>query len=269
MDWGFLLGLVGTAFLVVWTLMAGGQAKLYWNMPSVLLVLGGTAAILFVVTPLRTLKGSLAVFRRALRDDQRPCEELMEQLVGYSEAARRHGILSLEEVTKDLTDPFLVHAVQMAVDGADPEVIRSILTTELENLVDRHEQGRGVFDAIAKYAPALGMIGTLIGLVVMLKNADDPKMIGPGMAIAILTTLYGALLAYAFAQPLSERLARRSADEILRKSLIVEAIVAIQSGDNPRIVEQKLRTYLPPAARDRMLSFRPVKGPAGQKEEAA
>jgi len=269
MDWGFLIGLLATGVLLAWTLVAGGRVTLYWNVPSFFLVVGATITLLMVVTPLRNLRAFGSLLKRAVLDDQPPCEDLIEKLVGYSETARRHGILSLEEVTKREQDPFLVHAVQMAVDGADPEVIRYILTTEINNLSERHEHGRGMFDSIAKYAPALGMIGTLIGLVVMLKNADDPKMIGPGMAIAILTTLYGALIAYAFAPPMSDRLARRPAEEVLRKSSILEGMVAIQSGDIPRIVEQKLRTFLPPTARERMFGFRPVKTEAATQEKAA
>lgn len=269
MDWGFLIGLIGTAVLLGWTLLAGSRATLYWSVPSFFLVVGGTFTLLLVVTPLRNLRAIGAVLKRAVLDDQPPCEELIEKLVGYSERARRHGILSLEEVTKGEQDPFLVHAVQMAVDGADPEVIRCILGMEISSLTERHEQGRGMFDSMAKYAPSLGMLGTLIGLVVMLKNADDPKMIGPGMAIAILTTLYGALMAYAFAQPMSDRLERRTADEVLRKSIILEGMVAIQSGDNPRVVEQKLRTFLPPGARERLYGLQGVKSEARQHEKAA
>lgn len=269
MDWGFLIGLVATGALLAWTLFAGSRATLYWSVPSFFLVVGGTFTLLLVVTPLRNLRAFGAVLKRAVLDNQPRCEDLIDKLVGYSETSRRQGILSLEEVTKHEQDPFLVHAVQMAVDGADPEVIRYILTTEINNLAQRHEQGRAMFDAMAKYAPALGMIGTLIGLVVMLKNADDPKMIGPGMAIAILTTLYGALIAYAFAQPMADRLERRTAEEILRKSIILEAMVAIQSGDNPRVVEQKLHTFLPPAARDGMLGLRALRTEAGRRERAA
>ena len=137
----------------------------------------------------------------------------------------------------------------MAVDGTDPELIEQVMTAELDNLTERHGVGKGMLDAMGKYAPAFGMIGTLVGLVIMLQNMDDPSKIGPGMAVALLTTMYGAIVANAFAGPLADRLARRSAEEVLIKTIIIKGVMSIQSGDNPRIVEQKLKTFLPPAQR--------------------
>jgi chemotaxis protein MotA len=170
-------------------------------------------------------------------------------MVSYAEIARRDGILSLENATKDMDDPFIVRGIQMAVDGTDPELIEQIMDNELENLVERHENGKGLFDTLGKYAPAFGMIGTLVGLVAMLANLTDPSSLGAGMAVALITTLYGAIIANAIALPLADRLGRRSADEVLYKTVIIKGVMAIQSGDNPRVVEQKLRTFLPPSAR--------------------
>jgi chemotaxis protein MotA len=170
-------------------------------------------------------------------------------MVSYAEIARRDGILSLESTTKDIEDPFIVLGIQMAVDGTDPELIEQVLTNDLENLADRHDVGKALLETIGKYAPAFGMIGTLVGLVIMLSNMDDPAAIGPGMAVALLTTMYGAIIANAMSLPLADRLSRRSAEEVLYRTIIIKGVMSIQSGDNPRIVEQKLRTYLPPSER--------------------
>jgi chemotaxis protein MotA len=137
----------------------------------------------------------------------------------------------------------------MAVDGTDPEMIENILNNELDNMSTRHESYKAVLDNLGKYAPAMGMIGTLVGLVVMLGNMEDPSKIGPGMAVALLTTLYGALIANGLTGPMGDRLARRSAEEQMFKTIIIKGVMSIQSGDNPRIVEQKLQTFLPPASR--------------------
>ncbi|MHC4350826.1 MAG: motility protein A, partial [Planctomycetota bacterium] len=169
--------------------------------------------------------------------------------VELAEVARRDGILALEGMISEMQDDFLVRGIQMAVDGTDPEVIQAVMETELENLLERHENGKGMLDAMGRYAPAFGMIGTLIGLVAMLQNMDDPSKIGAGMAAALLTTLYGALLANIVFMPMADKLGRRTNEEALAKTIIINGVMAIQSGDNPRTVESKLVTFLPPALR--------------------
>jgi chemotaxis protein MotA len=175
--------------------------------------------------------------------------QLIKQLVELAEVARRDGILALENMTEKVDDEFLVSGIQMAVDGTDPEVIRTVMETELENLIERHETSKGLLDAIGKYAPAFGMIGTLIGLVAMLSNMDDPSKIGSGMAAALLTTLYGALIANLAVLPMADKLALRSSEEVLAKSIIIQGVMSIQAGDNPRNVFSKLMTFVPPAQR--------------------
>ena len=138
---------------------------------------------------------------------------------------------------------------QMAVDGTDPELIEQIVNSELDAISDRHDTGKAIFDSFGRYAPAFGMIGTLVGLVVMLMNMDDPSKIGPGMAIALLTTLYGSMFANMFSLPIAGKLALRNDEELLRKTIVLKGVMSIQSGDNPRIVEQKLKTFLPPGLR--------------------
>jgi len=249
MDLGLLLGLVGTWVIVVWALLSSGEVQAFVNVPSVILVCGASVTIVFFSYPMSNVKKLFAVIKRAVFCKPQSVQKLIEDMVSYAEIARRDGILSLENATKDIEDPFIVRGIQMAVDGTDPELIEAIMSSDLENLMDRHDAGKGLFEAVGKYAPAYGMIGTLVGLVVMLKNMDDPSKIGPGMAVALLTTLYGALIANAFALPLADRLGRRSGEEVMIKTLIIKGVMAIQSGDNPRTVEQKLRTFLPPAER--------------------
>jgi len=249
MDLGILFGFLGTWVLIFWALLTGGSLMMYYDMASVILVLGGTGTVLFFAIPARTNKRIAAVVKRALLHRAPSIDKLIEDMVGFAEVARRDGILSLENALKDIDDPFIVSGIQMAVDGTDPELIQQIMENELDNLTERHAAGKAIFDLMGKYAPAFGMIGTLVGLVIMLKNMNDPSAIGPGMAVALLTTLYGSLIANAVALPMADRLAARSGEEVLYKTIIIKGVMAIQSGDNPRIVEQKLRTFLPPNMR--------------------
>lgn len=249
MDLGTIFGFLGTWALILWAMASGGQLGIFVDVPSVIMVIGGSCTVIFFCFPVNYIKRMATVGKKGFFHTSQSTEKLIDDLVSYAEIARRDGILSLESTTKDIDDPFIVNGIQMAVDGTDPELIEQIMTTELENLEDRHATNKGLFDALVKYAPAFGMIGTLVGLVIMLQNMDDPSMIGPGMAVALLTTMYGALIANTFAGPLSDRLARRSAEEVLLKTIIIKGVMSIQSGDNPRVVEQKLRTFLPPNER--------------------
>lgn len=249
MDLGFLFGLLGTWVVVFWAILSGGEMSYFIDPASIILVIGGTTTILLFCTPVRQVLKMLKVGMSAAFFKQRSIEKLIQDLVSYAEVARRDGILSLENKTKDIDDEFIVRGIQMAVDGTDPELIQQIMETDVENLESRHGLGKYTFDMLGKYAPAMGMIGTLVGLVVMLQNMSDPSKIGPGMAVAILTTLYGALIANCIALPLSDRLSKLNSQEVLYKTIIIKGVMAIQSGDNPRIVEQKLRTFLPPSQR--------------------
>lgn len=251
MDLGTIIGMLVAWGLVLYSVFssAGPNVPVFIDVPSMLIVVGGAFGSVMTSMPLaRFLKmGKTSTF--AIFNKERSSRKLIEDLVGYAEIARRDGILSLENAVKDANDPFIVKGIQMAVDGTDPELIESILEAELEGLIDRHEQGKASFDMFAKYAPAYGMIGTLVGLVVMLMNMSDPAALGPAMAVALITTLYGSMIANMFGMPISDKLACRTAEEVAYKNIIIKGVMSIQSGDNPRIVEQKLMTYLPPAER--------------------
>lgn len=245
MDLGLLFGILGTWVLIVWALLAGGNLGYYVDIPSMILVIGATFTSMFFSVPLRNLKNTFRIIRKLIFPAKISVEKIIGDMVRYAEQARRNGILSLESVTREIDDPFLVRGLQLAIDGTDPQLIEQVLNAEIDAIADRHDMGKYIFDSMAKYAPAFGMIGTLVGLVIMLQNMDDPSKIGPGMAVAILTTLYGAIIANSIALPLADRMAKRSAEELMVKTIILKGIMAIQSGDNPRVVEQKLRSFLP------------------------
>lgn len=249
MDLGILFGFLGTWVLLMWALFLSGDITMFIDNKSMVLVVGMTSMVIFYAFPIKYIKSLAKIIKRAVFYSSPSIPKLIEDMVSYAEIARRDGILSLENTTKDIDDPFIVRGIQMAVDGTDPELIEQVMNNDLENLAERHDAGKSLLDTVGKYAPAFGMIGTLIGLVIMLKNMDDPAAIGPGMAVALLTTMYGAIIANAVALPLADRLARRSSEEVLYRTIIIKGVMAIQSGDNPRIVEQKLRTYLPPSER--------------------
>ena len=249
MDLGTIIGVVLGVLLMVWAIMAGGSASAYWDFPSVVIVIGGAIAATLISVPLSKVKMLLRVIRKTLLYKAASPQKLIDELVNFAEIARRDGILSLENHCKDIDDAFIVRGIQMAVDGTDPELIEQILNTELDNLAERHSDGKAILDTLGRYGPAFGMIGTLVGLVAMLANMKDPSSIGAGMAVALLTTLYGALLANLICLPLADKLAKRSAEEVLLKTIIIKGVMSIQSGDNPRVVEQKLKTFLPPSLR--------------------
>ncbi|HZW09566.1 MAG TPA: motility protein A [Phycisphaerales bacterium] len=250
MDIGTIIGLViGIAAMLAGIVLGGGDVGSLVDVPSIAVVVGGTIGATLLSYPLSRVLKLHSVMMKVLFARATDPAAVITDIVRFAEVARREGILALENHVGDMRDPFIVRGVKMAVDGTDPELIQQIMDTELEALMDRHAQGKQLLDTIGKYAPAFGMIGTLLGLIFMLGNMDDPSKIGPGMAVALITTLYGALISNMVTGPISDRLAARDAEEVLVKTIIASGVMAIQSGDNPRVVESKLLTYLPPAQR--------------------
>ena len=250
MDIATIFGLVVGGALTVLSVVVGGNALGgFIDIPSVVLVVFGGFCAVITLFPLAVLKSMPKVMLKAVFAKAQDPSGLIKKLVSYAEIARRDGILSLESMTSEMGDPFIVRAIGMAVDGTDPELIESILESEVDNETARHQQGKALLDAYAKYAPAFGMIGTLLGLVAMLQHMDDPSKIGPGMAVALLTTLYGALIANLVCLPMADKLALRAGEEAFIKQIIIRGVMSIQQGDNPRIVEQKLLTFVPPSSR--------------------
>jgi len=244
---GFILGSVAIVLAIV---LGGGNPVALINIPSIVVVFGGTAGAAIVSFPLaRVLKIHMVALKSVFHKGA-DAGQIIRDMVRFAEVARREGILALENMIDEMRDPFIVRGVKMAVDGTDPELIRQIMDTELEALMDRHAEAKRIIDAIGRYAPAFGMIGTLMGLIFMLQAMDDPSAIGPGMAVALVTTLYGAVISNVFMGPIAEKLAARDTEEVLTKTIIIAGVMSIQSGDNPRVVESKLLTYLPPSQRE-------------------
>ena len=243
--------LIGALLLIVSIILGGGMSGLagFINIPSIMIVLGGTISATLVRYPLQVVTGLVSLIMKTIFVKVSSPQEEMHRMVEFAKLARREGLLALESKTEGIKDAFLAKSVQLLVDGTDADGLRSILEMEIDNLRGRHSKGKGVLESMGVVAPAFGMMGTLIGLVLMLRELDDPSKIGVGMATALLTTLYGVIVANLFFLPMSGKLDLRSKEESLLKELILEGIVSIQSGDNPNIVEEKLKGFLAPSQR--------------------
>ncbi len=250
MDIATIIGLIGGAGLLLWGIMSKSSIEPFIDFGSVAIVIGGAVAAALISFPIGNILAVAKVVKNCFFCKSRNPGDVIVEMVKFAEVARRDGILALENVTADIDDPFVVTGIQMAVDGTDPELIETIMMNDLEAVELRHAEGKALFSNIGKYAPAFGMIGTLIGLVIMLQNMDDPSAIGPGLAVALLTTLYGAVTANLIALPMADKLGLRSRQEVLIRMVVIKGVMSIQSGDNPRIVEQKLKTFLPNRLRD-------------------
>jgi chemotaxis protein MotA len=228
-----------------------GSITYFLHVPSAAIVFGGGIAATMISLPLESVINAVTrVGKHAFVHSPDSPDEIIKRMVEFAEIARRDGILALENVTDTIQDDFLVKGIQLAVDGTDPELIEQIMTTELENIEGRHLEGKKFFDLLTKYCPAWGMIGTLIGLINMLSaGIDNPEALVAGMAVALMTTLYGSVTANYIVGPIADKLAKRNEEEMLLKQIVLRGVMSIQSGDNPRIVEQKLKIFLPPSAR--------------------
>ncbi|MCB1183748.1 motility protein A [bacterium] len=252
MDIATVVGIAVAFGLIVWSILLGGSLSGFIDMPSVAVVVGGTIGALLINFPLPRILGLVGVFKKTFLFKLDDPDEVIGKMVRYAERARREGMLALEEDSENETDAFLRKGLRLAVDGTDPQLLEKILETDVEQIEARHSEGAKVLSAGGTFAPAFGMIGTLIGLVNMLSSLEDPTQIGAGMATALITTFYGAVLANAFFLPLSGKLETRSKEEMMIKGMIIDGIMAIQSGDSPRIVEEKLKSFLSPAMRDKV-----------------
>jgi chemotaxis protein MotA len=252
MDIATIIGIAAGFGLILLTMLLGGDISIFINIPSLLTVVGGTMASTLINYPLSDVISVMGPVRNAFFNEDAKPGLLIKKLIDFATIARREGILALESHTDDVNDEFLRKSIQLAIDGTAPELIRDILTTEVAFMEDRHAKGQAILSSMGAAAPAFGMIGTLLGLVQMLAGMDDPSAIGVGMAVALLTTLYGSILANVVFLPLAGVLKVRTASELLTREVTIEGILAIQSGDNPRAVEQKLKAFLSPAQRAAM-----------------
>ncbi len=252
MDLATLLGLLGTAGVIVGAMIVGGGIAPFIDIPSVIIVFGGTATAVLSQVSLGQFIGSIKVGLSALLHKAADPEALIEEAVELANIVRKEGILALEE--KEISHPFLKKGIDMCIDGQEPGIVQRTLANDINLSIEHKAQGITVFEAAAEAAPAMGMIGTLIGLVLMLGNMDDPKSIGPSMAVALLTTLYGAVIANGFATPLANKLKLHMNEDKLTKKLILESVEGIQEGTHPKVLEQILINYLPEDKREAMLA---------------
>ena len=236
---------MGFGFLcIVISILLGGSIWDFYDLPSVFIVFGGVFAATVASYPIPQLKIMVKVMKNAFVAKKVDLSESVEMIITIANVARREGILALEETVQDTDDHFLKKGIMLIVDGSDPELVRSIMETELDFIRERHAHGRAVIDSMAAYSPAFGMIGTLIGLINMLTKLDDPGALGPGMATALITTFYGVLLANMLFNPISKKLKIIGDYEYLSKELILEGLLSIQDGENPRIIREKLNSFL-------------------------
>jgi chemotaxis protein MotA len=248
-DIATLIGIVLSFGLMVWAILMGGPLSIFVDIPSVAIVIGGSIGVALINFPLGDILGTVGVVKKTILIKEPDTNKLIAQMLDFSAKARKGGILSLQDQIDSIEDKFLVKALQMAVDGQEPSELKAILTTEIDNLAARHSYGSEILNTLGAIGPAMGMIGTLIGLVQMLQNMSDPAAIGPAMAVALLTTFYGAVLANILFIPMAGKLKARSKTEVLQKMVIVEGMESILSGENPRVMEQRLHTYLAPKKR--------------------
>jgi chemotaxis protein MotA len=251
--------LAGWAAVIIGIAISGGTAKTFVDIPSVFITGVGSLAALFISFSMGHLKKLVPTFKIMLSPPKFQPAELINLLVNFSEKARREGLLALEDYVEQIDDKFMRKGIQLVVDGTDPELVRNILNAEVEALDQRHYEGRNLWDQWAALAPAFGLIGTLIGLIVMLTRLEDKASIGAGMSVALLTSLYGAVMANLMFAPISKKLEMVNNEEILMREIMIEGILSIQSGDNPRIVKDKLASYLSPSQRD-LLAADEVRG---------
>lgn len=248
MDFATIIGAILAIAMVLVAILSGGDITVVINVPSMAIVVGGSAGVLMMKFSLGQFFGAIKIALKVLFHKQEPPTAVIDQVIDLANQARKGGVLALENV--EITNKFLKRGVQYLVDGLPPEVVEETLTKEMTLAVERHLQGQQIFKSLGEIAPAMGMIGTLIGLVQMLSNMSDPSSIGPAMAVAMLTTLYGAMIANLMAFPIADKLKLRSKEERIIKQMMIDAIIGIQDGQNPRITQDILKTYLPDSQRD-------------------
>ncbi|HAU93953.1 MAG: flagellar motor protein PomA [Pseudomonadota bacterium] len=242
MDLATLVGMLGGIGFIVMAMILGGDLSMFVDVPSVLIVFCGSLFVVMSQFTLGQFFGAGKIAGKAFMFKIDTPEDLIEKVVEMADAARKGGFLALEEA--EIANPFMQKGVDMLVDGHDIDVVRETLAKDISMTTERHEFGVSIFKGLGDVAPAMGMIGTLIGLVAMLSNMDDPKAIGPAMAVALLTTLYGAFLANVICLPIAAKLSNRLNEEKLNQSLILDGIVGIADGQNPRVIEGILKNYL-------------------------
>ena len=240
---------IGMVLVVYAISIDGGTFTMFWSVTSILITLFGSLAALMISYPFKNIKQMPTIMKQVIYEPLNTKGESVVLFSDLSRKARKEGLLSLEDDITHMENPFLIRGLQMVIDGIEPETIKEILDLEMDGLEDRHQSGEKIFRTWGELAPAFGMLGTLIGLIIMLADLNDPSQIGSGMATALITTFYGSLLANMVFIPIANNLRAQTDEELNTMEMMIEGILAIQSGANPRIVEEKLMTYLSPQER--------------------
>jgi len=241
-DLATLIGLIGGLAFVLMAMVLGGSLVMFVDVISILIVVGGSTFVVLMKFTFGQFFGAGKIAGKAFMFKADEPEDLIAKIVEMADAARKGGFLALEEM--EIPNPFMQKGIDLLVDGHDADVVRATLQKDIILTDERHSKGTQVFRSFGDVAPAMGMIGTLVGLVAMLSNMDDPKSIGPAMAVALLTTLYGAILANMICFPIADKLALRRDQETLNRRLIMDGVLAIQDGQNPRVIDSYLKNYL-------------------------
>jgi len=247
MDLATIIGLIGCWVIIIYAMVLGGDPAMFINVPSLLIVVGGAIFAVLMKFELSQFLGAGKVAAKAFSFKLPKPDTMIDEIVELAGDARKNGLLALEG--KEVSYDFLGKGIQLLVDGHDPDVVKSLLGKDMRLAADRHNVGKQIFLQMGDVGPAMGMIGTLIGLVAMLANMDDPKSIGPAMAVALLTTLYGAMMANMLCIPIGDKVSLRADEEGRLQAMVLDALLAIQAGQNPRVIESILRTYLPESKR--------------------
>ncbi len=248
MDLATIIGIFGALAFVVMAMIQGGDIAMFVNLPGIFIVFGGSLFVVLSQYTLGQFLGAGKIAGKAFMFKIDPPESAIEKIVEMASSARKGGFLALEEA--EIANPFMQKGVDMLVDGHDVEVVRATLSKDILMTSERHDFGKSIFKGLGDVAPAMGMIGTLVGLVAMLSNMDDPSTIGTAMAVALLTTLYGAMLANLICLPISVKLGHRADEEKLNQSLVLDGIIGIADGQNPRVIEGILKSYLAASKRE-------------------
>lgn len=261
MDITTLIGAIAGFLLIAFGIMLRGtggidftQFMAFYNLPSILITFGGAICATLINYPFSQVVGVIKVVKKVFTEPGESAAGIIEQFVAFCQKARKEGLLSLEEDIKKLDNDFMRRGLQMVIDGQDADFIRNLMETELAFIQERHKIGQEIFIALGTYSPAFGLIGTIIGLILMLRNLQDTAQIASGMAVALLTTFYGAMAAYLIFLPISGKLKRRSEEEIFIKEVIIRGVLLLQSGVAPSVMEANLQAYLSPALRKAALA---------------
>ena len=246
MDIATLIGIILGLGCTVISIMLSGDDGSFMHIPSVFIVFGGGFASVLISYRLSEIIKIFKVVGHAFKNNASAAPETIALMVKLSEKTRREGLLSIEPELEEMKDPFIKQSLQLVVDGIESDTIRDFMDMEIENMQTRHSKGQSLFKTFGTLFPAWGMIGTLIGLINLLKGLDDPATIGPAMSVALITTFYGSVLANFICIPIANKLKLKSDEEIHLKEMIAEAVISIQAGENPKMLEQKLRVFLTP-----------------------